>query len=473
MNYNFYIFGNPSGKFTQYPDDYLSSVIEESQLGLTGSRLVIKRELNLFHYIFFERIDESHFIGFCIIFNNSLISKPKCLINLFKNIIEDVIITKGVFLRYNQQGNIYFSLNSFSDNVKEISRIRAFIDNELEKNPEKYGIKPTETIYNGTRTSSSISIDAPDAQIISLTDKYNTVIVDSSEGVESGYLEKVMSDIRTEKERALTRIVELENDVSRLNKQKKQYGWIAFLSIAVLAALLGLYFLNSNLTSVITNKNAEITRLGRIGEQKESKIIELRDSIKLFGRQLTQLNIRIQDTEQSLFNANKSIQSLTDELTSVKKDLQTKDSQISDLKSAKQQAESSLASLKKDIPINITKIELANTDDDGNIETSYGGTIYSSRTMYIKPRLTYNGINSGKSITLNVRFYTPGGLSTGTGSPSGFSYSSSLYVSSGSGKTATLSGWGGKAKGHWKSGSYRIEIWYGDVCLKSKSFTIY
>lgn len=431
MSYNFYIFGNPSGRYTQYPDDYLSSLIKDSQIGLTGSRLVIKRELNLFHYIFFDRIDEEQFIGFCIIFNNSLISKPKRLINLFKHIIEDVIITDGTFLKYDQQGNLFFPLTIFSDNVIEINRIKDIIDDEFEKNTDTYGIKPTNTIYNGTRTCSTISINAPDAQIISLTDKFNTVIVDSTEGVESGYLGKVMSGIRAENERALTRIEELENDVSRLNKQKKQYGWITFLSIAVLAALLCLYFLNTNLKGIISNKDSEITRLEKAGKQKDTKIVDLRDSIKITRLLLTQLNQKVYD------------------------------------------AENSLTSFKNNFPMYISKIELANVDYDGNIETSYGETIYSSRTMYIKPCLTYNGINHGKSITLNVRFYTPNGLSTGTSSPSGFSYSTSLYVSSGSENTATLSGWGGKTKGHWKSGSYRIEIWYDDICLKSKSFTIY
>ena len=124
------------------------------------------------------------------------------------------------------------------------------------------------------------------------------------------------------------------------------------------------------------------------------------------------------------------------------------------------------------MPIIITDIEIANTNSGGSIETDYGSTIYSSRTMYLKPRITYTGIKTSENIDLNVKFYTPSGLSTGSSSPYGCSYSCSMYVYSGE-NTESLSGWGGASPGHWSSGTYRFEIWYGSVCLKAKSFTIY
>ena len=93
--------------------------------------------------------------------------------------------------------------------------------------------------------------------------------------------------------------------------------------------------------------------------------------------------------------------------------------------------------------------------------------------MYLKPKISYTGINPGRSINLKVKWYKPNeSLSTGDSSPSVFSQQSSLYVYSGS-NTETLTGWGNKNKGHWAKGTYRIEIWYENVCLKAKTFTIY
>ena len=93
--------------------------------------------------------------------------------------------------------------------------------------------------------------------------------------------------------------------------------------------------------------------------------------------------------------------------------------------------------------------------------------------MYLQPRIKYYGISSGTK-TLKVKWFNPeGSLRTGTSSPYGFSQSDSHYIYSGADNTLTMNGWGNETKGHWKAGTYRIEIWYGNTCLKSKSFTIY
>ena len=34
-------------------------------------------------------------------------------------------------------------------------------------------------------------------------------------------------------------------------------------------------------------------------------------------------------------------------------------------------------------------------------------------------------------------------------------------------------GFGSSSRGVWESGAYRYEFWYGNVCLKAYSFTIY
>ncbi len=123
-------------------------------------------------------------------------------------------------------------------------------------------------------------------------------------------------------------------------------------------------------------------------------------------------------------------------------------------------------------PIVIEDIEVGNGDGNDNMETDYGKRIYSSRTMYLKPQIRYVGYKS-QDIILKVKLYNSyGNLSTGDSSPSGYSYSVEKYVAEGE-HTITLSGWGNSSKGHWPSGKYRYEIWYGDVCLATKSFTIY
>ena len=124
-------------------------------------------------------------------------------------------------------------------------------------------------------------------------------------------------------------------------------------------------------------------------------------------------------------------------------------------------------------PLVITDIKIANVTYNGEIQTDYGNTLYESGTMYLRPRIEYTGLLSGY-MTLKVKWYNPDGtIRRGTLSPSGFSQSESVHVYSGNNRTCTLSGWGNSIRGNWRSGTYRIEIWYNDSCLKAKTFTVY
>lgn len=153
------------------------------------------------------------------------------------------------------------------------------------------------------------------------------------------------------------------------------------------------------------------------------------------------------------------LEEVSNELRIVKQQLAEKESLLSSIAN-------------NNIPLIITDIQIGNTYYNGNLETNYGSTIYSRNTMYLTPRIKYMGLVSGNK-TLKVKWYNPSGtLSTGTSSTNGYSQSDSYYVSKGQ-NTLTLRGWGNETKGHWRSGTYKIEIWYENKCLSSKSFTIY
>lgn len=146
---------------------------------------------------------------------------------------------------------------------------------------------------------------------------------------------------------------------------------------------------------------------------------------------------------------------------------------------AKQEASSENYSLKefknnvsKVYPIIITDIEIGNAYSGGAIETDFGNTLYDYNTMYLTPKVYYTGLTSGSQY-LKIKWIRPSGdLSTGSSSPYGYSQASSYYLTEGKNEII-LGGWGGPNRGHWSSGTYRIEVWYNDICLKSKSFVIY
>ena len=175
------------------------------------------------------------------------------------------------------------------------------------------------------------------------------------------------------------------------------------------------------------------------------------------------------DYENAVSNYSSRISTLETEIKSLENDLRIARIEGN---AAKRELSDFKDNVGRTIPFIITDIEIANESDDGTIETGFGSPIYSSHSMYLLPRIKYVGFTSG-SKTVYVKIYNANGsLSTGRSSPSGYSYSSSFYVSTGQ-NTSQLSGWGNNTRGNWSSGSYRIEIWYNNSCLKSKKFTIY
>lgn len=146
--------------------------------------------------------------------------------------------------------------------------------------------------------------------------------------------------------------------------------------------------------------------------------------------------------------------------------------ELSEVREELYEVRSIISDISEEYPLIITDIKIGNVYKGGDIQTDYGKRIYDFSTMYLKPKISYIGLKSGTK-TLKVKWYTPSGyLSRGDSSPFGFSQSDDEYISRGR-NTLTLSGWGNDHKGHWSCGTYRIEIWYNNSCLKSKTFTIY
>lgn len=126
---------------------------------------------------------------------------------------------------------------------------------------------------------------------------------------------------------------------------------------------------------------------------------------------------------------------------------------------------------KTSLPISISSVDMGITDGNNNVVTAYGNTLYSSSTKYLTPRISAYAKSAG-TYEIYCKFYDASGtLSTGSNSPSGYSWKYSLRMNQGTG-TYTLSGWGSSSAGHWCKGNYRIELYYKGNLLTTKYFTV-
>lgn len=123
-------------------------------------------------------------------------------------------------------------------------------------------------------------------------------------------------------------------------------------------------------------------------------------------------------------------------------------------------------------PFSFNSASVANVEYDGTIISGYDSTILSYKTKYLKPSITLNVKQAG-TYDIYVKMYdASGSLCTGSSSPSGYSFYTSVKMTAGI-NTYYLSGYGNKTAGYWKAGSYRLEFYYNGTMMGQKSFRVY
>lgn len=125
--------------------------------------------------------------------------------------------------------------------------------------------------------------------------------------------------------------------------------------------------------------------------------------------------------------------------------------------------------------MNIIDVEFSNQDNDGNLLSGYGSTLTVSQVRYVTPRIKYNSLTTTeKSVKIDMKVYFANGtMSTGSSSPSGYTYSRTVTVKPGNGNYINLTGWGNSDGGVYSVGTHRFEFYYNGKKIYTKEFTIH
>ena len=123
--------------------------------------------------------------------------------------------------------------------------------------------------------------------------------------------------------------------------------------------------------------------------------------------------------------------------------------------------------------INVTSLKVGNIDKDDRWISNPGETLSSAKMRYLQPVITYDS-NISEDATFYVKIINPyGTLSENSSiSPKGFSNSTTARINSGSNRSLNLTGWGSGEKSTYMAGTWTVEVWYNNVCLKSEKVVI-
>lgn len=426
-----YLFSKEFDTYQQYPNDIAKQFLGQiTSNKLSVDQIVIHRDGNLIYYAYIQSVSTNKVFGHCIV-TGDICTNIKELYDLFHKSIEQAAC-KGVLFSFDSTGKICKQTGDFSNEGAEVNEFFKDFNRVVGQKPFWKAIGSIDfSVSKDSKIYLSLTDDSMD-KIVEAIEHYHNVIITIENPIASSY-SNIVKQLNLDKDELNSRIVHLSNENDELLKKKKQYKAVVTLFVIIILCCIGLL----SFYKEITGKTQHIQDL-------ETEITIKRDSLLLQNNEINRLIKDLSSTNSRLLSAQRELSDYKDKVGN-------------------------------HMPLIVTDIEMANNYEGGTHETDFGGKIFSSNSMFLAPRIKYIGLVEGTRNIL-VKLYKPdGSLSTGTPSsetPKGYSYSSSAYIYKGE-NTRELSGWGNKNKGNWAKGTYKIEVWYNDMCLKAKSFTIY
>lgn len=481
MNCNIYFFIGTQKGYSQYPDNYskdiISNILAKTDRKKNLSQFAISMNGKLAYMTYQYRYSESKYFGICCEYNNVVPTNFEYLFEFFDNIVQD-ILTKGEIIHYDSTGIICPSIDYISDKKELVNYYSSYISTHLNDGLAKYINLPSQNYTSEKKKVVVLAYNDNHTQLIDLLNTYDNVVISRDNPYVLGYANTL--------KKSSEKISRLETELAKVNRQKKQYRMVVFLVLAVVACLVALYSFNSNIKTLtgdlsqrkeeikvlnydLTLANAKIDTLSIEVAEKNCVIRDLEKIVSQNNRSIDSLNNAIISQENLINELRTNLSSVNSKLSSTSNQLSTA---RNDLEDAKRKLSNYQNKVGKNFPLIINDIEFANyTKDRSKVISDYGQPIYSNKSRWIWFRINYDGMVSGTK-KLYYRIYdSDGDLKTYSTSPSGFSHSTQEYIYQGT-NTSALFGWGSDSSGSWRKGKYRIEIWYEDICLKSKSFTI-
>lgn len=421
MNCTTYIFGNLKQGYSQYPDDYAKGVFEKMlMLCEDATQIVTHRKNDLMYYAYVRKCPtNSTAIGLCIVFNSLMMEDTSRLFSLYEEVVGK-ISADGDVLTFSNDGDIIPAVDKLDESVQgQIERMRAYL---LEKavHLEENCVKLPPVSYG---------VDAEIVKRFSYVDKaeeiaqasctYNYTCVSKDKDFDNATICKNREQIQE----VNAKRVEAEERYRKMVSTSRIMIIIWGSILAVLSYLFG-YLVFSGPYS---------------------------------------------DLKSELYSSEKTLQEVTTYKINAERDIQMTSNTLQDKKAFR---EEKIKEIRKKIPFLITEVKFGNTDGKGNTETNFGGTLYSSSSMYITPQIKAYGLKNQKT-KIDVKIYDAYGMmKQGDSSPIESTYADTIQVRNGEYETFVLKGWGNSSRGHWKRGRYKLEIWSQNKCLSRNYFYI-
>ena len=309
MNASVYLFGEFNSGYSQYPDDYASSIFQKfSANAKSTTQIAIHRDDNLVYYGYIRKLQQERYIGFCVVLNGLILKRIDGLFSLFENTISN-LVTNGKLIHFNEQGDLVTSVEKLYLNREEIDLLTESLRAGF-KRFEAFSA-PLPAVSYGTSKDSfkDFVVDDDQDEIIKSSYTNGYTYIYKSKGFNTAQLNSykgVLSRAYKEKKELTEKYERLQAEHAKTLRQKKQFKFVLILFIVLLGCAIGLFSLNDNLnitrdalssakdtismqndllsskTVQISNLHTENYELERSRQAEESRRVEAENNLEDF-----------------------------------------------------------------------------------------------------------------------------------------------------------------------------------------------
>ncbi|MBQ3605188.1 MAG: hypothetical protein II990_02925 [Muribaculaceae bacterium] len=317
MNLSLYSFGCFSDGYTQFPgDEYIAAIIKHIVANSSSvSRLGTYRKRNLMYYVYIRHLDnDNHYIGFCVQLNSTAISNVKSLFPLFEGIVEQMV-ESGKIIMFDERGDIV-------SNTTQLYEWTDYIESVFDKIRQSLQSQhtlplPTEDYAANDNQITRLSSNESKQNITQATTNSGYVIIEKYEQ----YNTPKMSTYKETLRRLHDDNKKLKEENAQILRKKKQYSFVITLCIVILICVVGMLFLDDQLSE---NKNElKITQ-----QDLKEKTKELADTVSRLRDEIdtnSQLSSELSELRNKYYNLN-------NDYSNLKNDLMIKNDSIAELR---------------------------------------------------------------------------------------------------------------------------------------------
>ena len=309
MNASVYLFGEFNSGYSQYPDDYASSIFQKfSANAKSTTQIAIHRDGNLVYYGYILKLQQGRYIGLCVVLNGLILKRIDGLFSLFENTISN-LVTNGKLIHFNEQGDLVTCVETLYLNQEEIDLLTESLRAGF-KRFEAYSATLPAVSYGTSKDScKDFVVDDEQEKIIKSSYTNGYTYVYKSKGFNTAQLNSykgVLSRSYKEKQELAAKLDALEKEHAKTLKQKKQFKYVIIMFVILLGCAIGLFALNDNLNltrDALSSANDTISMQNDSLYVKSVEISNLHDANH-------ELDVRRQAEEDKRIEAESNLESL-------------------------------------------------------------------------------------------------------------------------------------------------------------------